>query len=283
MNIDRVLNGLLKLAIAIAVIAGGALAVAAVVNTMALDRNAAERRALVQRNAEMTNAAMAPGSALSCLDAGAGEAVETACEAKVFADPRSAAAAVAYAAARLALLEEANATQPAALTAMAAARRAVELDRYGIVAHVLATRDGCTAEQCAAFAWLRDTAALKANLKAQAYDQYVSRYAAAWNKEPEKQVPVAAVPAPGASVAAVPGEPSQPTGVPVSSKYDFPSSASIPPVSIMNSEPALPKGAAAPVAPQSKGEAKPDEEAVPVPPRRPQTTGAQAPAGPQAR
>jgi hypothetical protein len=291
MNIDRALNGLLKLAIALAVFAGGALAVVVVVNTMTQESNnlrqAADRRALVQRNTELSLGTMAPGSALACLDAGAGEAVQNACEAKVFADPRSAAAAVAYTAARLALLAEAQATQPAALTAMAmnlaATRRAVELDRYGIAAHVLATRDGCTADQCAAFAWLHDTAVLKANLKAQAYDQYVSRYAAAWNKEPEKQVPVAAVPTPGAPVAAVPGEPAQPTGVAVSSKYDFPSSASIPPVSIMNSEPALPKGAAAPVAPQAKGEPKPDEEAVPVPPRRPQTTGAQAPAAPQAR
>jgi hypothetical protein len=162
---------------------------------------------------------------------------------------------------------------------MAGPRRAIELDRYGIAAHVLATRDGCTPENCAAFAFLHDTTALKANLKARIYDQYVSRYAAAWNKtEPEKPAPVAAAPVPGAPVAAVPGEPSQPTGVPISSKYDFPSAASIPPVSIMNSEPALPKGAAAPAAPKSE-----DEAAVPVPPKRPQTQAATPPAQPQAR
>ena len=272
MNVDRALNGLLKLAIAFAVIAGGAFAVMAVVNSMALDRNAAERRALVQRSAELDLAAM--GSALSCLDAGAGEAVENACEAKVFADPQRAANAVAYTAARLSLLAEA-AKDPAVLDGFAATRRAIELDRYGFAAHVLATRDGCTAEQCAAFALLRDTTVLKANLKAQAYDQYVSRYAASWNKEPEKQAPVAAAPPPGVPVAAVP-EASQPTGVPVSSKYDFPSAASIPPVSIMNSEPPLPKGAAA----QPKAE---DDAAVPVPPKRPQTAATPAPATPQAR
>lgn len=276
MNVDRALNGLLKLAIAFAVIAGGALAVVAVVNTMTLERNAADRRALVQRAAELANAAMAPGSALACLDAGAGEVVENACEARVFADARSAAAAVTYMAARLALLAEAQALQPPALTTLNATRRTLELDRYGIAAHVLATRDGCTADHCAAFAFLRDTTVLKANLKAQAYDQYVSRYASGWNKEPDKQVPVAAAPATGAPVAAVLGEPSQPSGVPVSSKYDFPSSASIPPVSIMNSEPALPKA-------QPKAEVKPDEEAVPVPPRRPQTAATPSPAAPQAR
>lgn len=290
MNVDRALNGLLKLAIAFAVIAGGVFAVMAVISTVTQesknDRTAADRRALVQRSAELNLAALTPGSALACLDAGAGEAVENACEAKVFADPQRAANAVAYTAARLSLLADA-AKDPAVLDGFAATRRAIELDRYGFAAHVLATRDGCTAEQCAAFAWLHDTAVLKANLKAQAYDQYVSRYAAGWNKEPEKQVPVAAAPpVAGVPVAAAP-EASAPTGVPVSSKYDFPSAASIPPVSIMNSEPALPKGAAAPGAPQAKaepkGEAKPDDDAVPVPPKRPQTAATPAPAAPQAR
>jgi hypothetical protein len=282
MNVDRALNGLLKLAIAIAVVAGVALSVVAVVNTMTLEREAADRRALVQRSAELNLGAMAPGSVLSCLDAGAGDEVEAACEAKVFADPRNAAGAVAYTAARLSLLSEAQATQPSALVAMAGPRRAIELDRYGIAAYVLATRDGCTPENCSAFAFLRDTTALKANLKARVYDQYVSRHAAAWNKpEAEKQAPVAAAPPPGAPVAAVPGEPSQPTGVPVSSKYDFPSAASIPPVSIMNSEPALPKGQQPKT--DGKTETKSDEDAVPVPPKRPQSQAATPPAQPQAR
>lgn len=275
MNVDRALNGLLKLAIAGAVIAGGALAVIILLDHMALDRQAAERRALVQRNSQLTIGAVAPGSALSCLDAGAGEAVENACEAKVFADPQRAANAVAYTAARLSLLADA-AKDPAVLDGFAATRRAIELDRYGFAAHVLAIRDGCTAEQCAAFAFLRDTTVLKANLKAQVYDQYVSRYAAAWNKvEPERQVPVANLPANSLPAAPL-ADASQPTGVPVSSKYDFPSAASIPPVSIMNSEPPLPKGAA-PVAPQSKVETKPDDAAVPVPPKRPQTAATPAP------
>lgn len=275
MNVDRALNGLLKLAIAVAVIASGAFAVMAVVNTTALDRTAAERRALVQRSAELDLAAM--GSTLSCLDAGAGEAVENACEAKVFADPQRTANAVAYTAARLSLLADA-AKDPAVLDGFAATRRAVELDRYGFAAHVLAIRDGCTAEQCAAFAFLRDTTVLKANLKAQVYDQYVSRYAVAWNRpEPEKQAPVAAAPPVAGVPVAAASEGSAPTGVPVSSKYDFPSAASIPPVSIMNSEPPLPKGASAPAAPQAKGETKPDDDAVPVPPKRPQTAATPAP------
>jgi hypothetical protein len=273
MNIDRALNGVLKLAIAGAVVAGVALAIVVVVNQMALDRYAAERRALMQRDAELNISAVAPGSALACLDGGAGEVVENACEKQVFADPQRAASATAYMAARLALLADVAAlarSEPAVLEGFAATRRAIELDRYGIAAHVLAIRDGCTAEQCAAFAWLRDTAVIKANLKAQTYDQYVSRYAAAWTRDPGNQVPVAGSAAPAPVAIA----PEAPTGVPVSSKYDFPSAASIPPVSIMNAEPPLPK-AAAPKTDAAKPEG---EAAVPVPPKRPQSQAASPPA-----
>ena len=71
--------------------------------------------------------------------------------------------------------------------AFAGLRRAIELDRYGIAAHVLAIRDGCTAERCSIFALLDDTDVLKSNLKAQVFDQYVSRYAADWNKASPKR------------------------------------------------------------------------------------------------
>ena len=281
------MNGLLKLVIALAVVAGGALAVVTVVNQMTLDREANDRRAFVQRNAELNLGAVQSAAALACLDSGAGDEVENACEKQVFADPQSAARAVGYMAARLSLLAEAAGTQRSALNGLAASRRAIELDRYGIVAHVLATRDGCTAEQCAAFAWLRDTTAIKANLKAQIYDQYVSRYAPGWAKEPDKQATVATVvPPAGVPPAGVPVA-EAPTGRPVSSKYDFPSAASIPPVSIMNAEPPLPKGAAPPTAPQPKADKSDkgdDDPAVPVPPKRPQTQAATPPGtAPQAR
>jgi hypothetical protein len=278
-NIDSTLNGLLKLAISAAVIGGGALAVLAVLNHLTRDGQAAERRALLQRNAELNISAVAPGAALACLDGGAGEAVENACEKSVFADPQSAAGAVAYTAARLALLADAYAfsrgSEPGILDAFAAARRALELDRYGLAAHVLATRDGCTAERCAAFVWLRDTAALKANLQAQAFDSYVARYAAAWNKaEPEKPVPVASAPATPPAGMASAAEP--PAGHPVSSKYDFPSAASIPAVSIMNAEPPPPKDPAVPPVNAAAAPA-PAAAAVPAPPKRPPQTQAATP------
>ncbi len=168
----------------------------AILDRMAQDERAAERRALTQRYAELSAQALAPGSALACLDGAAGEAVENACEKTVFAGPQATAGAVSYMAARLTLLADALAfarkSDPDFAAALSGLRRAVELDRFGIAAHVLAVRDGCTAERCAAFALLRDAGVIKANLKAQVFDQYVSRYAADW----DKSAPVAAKPAP---------------------------------------------------------------------------------------
>jgi hypothetical protein len=271
-------GGLRRLLLPVVAIVLGALAVIAVLDRLALDERAAERRALLARNAELNISAVAPGSVLACLDGGAGEAIENACETAVFANPQSAAAAVAYTAARLALLtdaaEFAQRGDNGLIEEFSAARRAVELDRYGIAAHVLATRDGCTADRCASFAPLRDTAALKGNLRVHAFDSYVARYAAAWNKSDakseamaEKQPPVASAPEP-------PPAPHQP----VSSRYDFPSAASIPPVSIMNAEPLLPKepAAGAAAAPATEGAAPTAK--LPLPPKRPQAQAATPPA-----
>ena len=268
-------GGLQRLLPPVAAIVVVALSAIALLDRMALDSQAAERRALLQRNAELDTGALAPGSALACLDGGAGEAVENACEKAVFADAQSAASAVAYTGARLALLKDATAFaqrgEAGFIDAFAGTRRALELDRFGLAAHVLATRDGCTADVCAGFALLRDTGALKANLRVHAFDSYVARYAAAWTKsdakneavaekQPAAAVPVASAPAPQAA-------PHQP----VSSRYDFPSAASIPPVSIMNAEPPLPKEPAA-------ADAAASAPKLPIPPKRPQTQAATPPA-----
>ena len=53
--------------------------------------------------------AIAPGSALSCLDEIAGEAVEVACEKAVFASPEAVAAGINYVTAQLALLNDGTA------------------------------------------------------------------------------------------------------------------------------------------------------------------------------
>ena len=249
-------------ALALLVVAAGVL-----VDRLALAQQAAERRALMARAAALDRAAFAPGSALACLDAGADEAVENACEKAVFASPQAAAGAVAYMGARLQLLKDAAALAPDkhVAAALAASRRAIELDRYGVAAQVLARRDGCTAAHCGAFALLDDAKVLQANLKAQVFEQYVSRYAAGWNAAPAKarvvsQAPSAAPAATAAPVAAsaLPAQPIKP-----GEHWDFPSAASIPPVSIMNAEPPLPKSS------EPAPQATPTDAKPPLPPKRP--------------
>jgi hypothetical protein len=281
MSIKRAGPGMARLLMAFVALAVFTAGLTIVVDRMTRDERAAEQRALLARNIELTARAVMAGSMLSCLDGGAGEAVENACEKSVFASPASAADAVAYIGARLTLLADAAgfAQDNGMPGAFAAARRSIELDRYGIAAHVLSERDGCTPDECPAFALLRDTAAIKANLRAHAFDKYVARYVDAWNKADPKPAPVAAAPPAGApGLASIP----EPAKTPVSSKYDFPSAASIPPVSIMNAEPPLAKEpvkepAAAAAAPHA--EEKPVPEArPPVPPKRRQKQAAEPPA-----
>jgi hypothetical protein len=229
---------------------------------------AADRRALDARQLELASRALAPGSPLACLDGAAGETVENACEKIVFARPETVAAAVAYVGARLSLLSDglryAGQGDAAYAVTLAGLRRAIELDRFGIAAHILSTRDGCSPDHCSSFVLMRDTTALKANIGAHAFDKYVARYAGGWNEE--KQTPVAET-APVASAPATPAAPGVTAAVPLSSKYDFPSAASIPPVSIMNAEPPLPKSAITGQAPAAQAESP--EGAAPVPPKRP--------------
>src|SRR6478735_7372338 len=265
-----------RLLVLVSVIAVCILVTTAILDRLEMSERTAEQRALLQRDVQLSVSAITSGS-LACLDGVAGEQVENACEQAVFADAQSTARAVAYITARLSLLSDVfevgqrrDHDLPAAF---ATARRAIELDRYGIAAHVLAVRDGCTTERCAAFAMFQDTGALKANLKVRAFDTYVARYESAWGKsEP------GADKGPQASVAPLPpvasaGEPSAPH--PVDSRYDFPSSASIPPVSIMNAEPPPPKEQA------GGASAQPGEKPAgntPVPPKRPQAQAASPPA-----
>ena len=67
---------------------------------------AAQRRALDLRANELTQRALAPGSALACLDAVANATIEAACEKALFANPETAAAAVAYVDDKLSLLQD---------------------------------------------------------------------------------------------------------------------------------------------------------------------------------
>jgi hypothetical protein len=168
--------------------------------------------------------------ALSCIDDIAGEAVLTACEKGLFGSPEAAAAALSYAAAMITRVTAPGdvATANANMTAdLQMERRAVERDRYGLMAYVLAVRDHCTPSACFAFRSLTDSTQIAANMDQRVYDGLIARYAPSWN------APAAApAPAPSAPVAVLsPGATGKPTNA------DFPSAASTPPVSIMTPEP----------------------------------------------
>ena len=205
----------------------------ALLDRAALAGAAAERRALELRARELSAQVLIPGSPLACLDALVGESVEAACEKSLFASPATVAAASAYVGEQLTLLANmtafAQGAEPQAITVQL--RRALETDRFGFVAYVLAIRDGCTGQHCKTLALFHDSGRVRTNLTTAALERYLEHYGAAWTAGPD--VPVAdTTQAPSASAAAAPG---QPPRRPVN--IDFPSAASIPAVSIMNPEP----------------------------------------------
>ena len=218
----------------------------------------AERQALDTRAFELTARAVAPGSALACLDAIAGDVVEDACEKALFASPEATAAAVSYVAAQLSLLASAgdHARRAGAGSSVTQLRHAIEADPFGIVAHILSFRDGCTPAQCGMFALLQDPSRVRANLAERVFDARLKTYAAAW---PAVGRPVAS----NAPPAAAP-QPTAATGPRVPNNLYFPSSSSIPPVNIMTAEPAAPQpphdttgAAGTPGAPRKPAPARP--------------------------
>ncbi|MDA9407373.1 hypothetical protein, partial [Bradyrhizobium sp. CCBAU 45384] len=218
--------------------------------------------------------------ALACLDDLAGDAVAAGCERALFGAPDTAAAAVAYTAARIdrltALGDAATADKSLTLDTKVL-RKALERDRFGLVAQVLVRRDGCTQFDCAAFRSLTDQQQVAANMDSHLYDQLVARYAPIWNS------PVAA---PGAlppnPIAALP--PSMPSGKPTNA--EFPSASSTPPVSIMTPEPPTAatrqspaaNAAAAPAAASRAPAATSAQAAAPAAKKPPAPKAARAPA-----
>jgi hypothetical protein len=163
--------------------------------------------------------------ALSCIDDLAGDTVLSACEKALFGSPENAAAAVSYAASQITRLtafgDVATANRSMTLE-LHTLRRAVERDRYGLMAQVLLARDHCSPSDCAAFRALTDNRQIAANMDQRIYDGLIARYAPSWS------APAAAGPIGLLSS-------STPTGKPTTA--DFPSAASTPAVSIMSAEP----------------------------------------------
>ena len=222
--------------------------------------------------------ARAPGTviaslpALSCLDDLAGDAVAIGCEKALFGSPDAAAAAVSYTAARidrLTALGDAATAEKSLTVDMKTLRKALEHDRYGLVAQVLVVRDGCTRFDCAAFRSLTDQQQVAANMESHLYETLVARHAPTWN------TPAMVPPLP--ATAALAGLPSSvPTGKPTNA--EFPSASSTPPVSIMNPEPTATTRQAAPA---SHAPAATSAQAAPPAAKRPPAPkAARAPAAP---
>ena len=204
--------------------------------------------------------AAAPLPQLSCIDEMAGDAVLAACEKVLFGSAESVAAAVAYAASQITLLtslgDVATANKGAG-SDLLALRRAVERDRYGLMAYVLTVRDRCTPTACRAFRSVTEPRQIAANMEERVYENLIMRYASSWNTPQAAAGMIAALP------------PSFPTGKPTNA--EFPTSASTPPVNIMSPEPPL--GAA----PKPSSAA-----AVPAAPAAPRPAAAPAPTQTQA-
>jgi hypothetical protein len=165
--------------------------------------------------------------ALACIDDLAGDAVLNACEKTLFGSADTAAAAVAYAAAQISRLTASGdlaTAERTTTTELQALRRAVERDRYGLMAYVLMARDHCTPSACPAFRSLADNHQVASNMDERVYENLITRYTPSWN---------APAPAGAGLIAALP--PSAPTGKPTNA--EFPSAASTPPVNIMTPEP----------------------------------------------
>ena len=258
-------------------------------------RDTAEQRLSFQaRLAELSVRTLAPTSPLACLDALAGDAFDEPCEKAIFANPESAAAAVSLMAARVSLLREAiahSADDRFYDRAIADLRRSLEPDRFGFVAQALATGEQCRPDACEALSLLGNPHRVNANLGDRTFETYVGRYVAEWMTR-QAAPAVASNPgpkqaaAPAATTASTPvasGEPQKVAPVASSVNVDFPSAASIPPVSIMNNEPGMTQGGTDPD-PKGTGSAtasrKTTPAATPTPPPSPRAAsrGANTPA-----
>src|SRR6266404_4248517 len=188
--------------------------------------------------------------ALSCIDDLAGETVLTACEKVLFGSAESTAAALSYAASqitRLTALGDVAAANARMTPELQMVRRAVERDRYGLMAYVLAARDHCTPSNCAAFRALTDRNQIAANMNERTYEGLIVRYAPSWNMPAAAPAPVAALP------------PSMPLGKPTNA--DFPSAASTPPISSMTPEPGQ---ATTPTTPRPAAASSPPSSSPPL-------------------
>lgn len=218
---------------ALSVIALLAIGIASTTTVRGLGTSSRPADASTETRAGTQQVVLAP--ALACLDGLAGDSVEAACEKAVFGSADTAAAAVSYAAGQVSrVIASGNARS---LTPeQQVLKRAVERDRYGLVAQVVGVRERCVVTDCPLFRVLSDSNQVKANMNDRLYDTLVARYSPSWTS--------AAAAPPSSAAGLLP--PSMPSGRPTS--VDFANSASIPAVNIMTADP--PAQSAAPAAKQ---------------------------------
>ena len=239
---------------------------------------AEERHGLERRMQELAARATAPGSVLGCVDVSAGEEFEKSCERAIFSSAESVAAATDYVAAKLALLADAvdyvDRGDPGYAPTIAAFRRPLETDRFGLVAQVLAQREGCTADKCGRLKLLSDSARVTVHLKEASFDGLVTRYSQGWSQGVQGSKPTPDAPAPQAAIA-----PSAPAVPPVPRVgITYPSAASIPAVSIMSNEPD--SGPSAPAPKRTEPTSPQHHSSREAHPRPGETSTARAPAAP---
>ena len=258
------------------------------------------RRAL-QSRAEISARAMARHPTLTCLDTISNATVEAACEKALFASAETVMAAVDYTQARLLLLAdsiEVAKQDPSYEPTVEWLRRAIEADRFGLVAQVLTIR-GCHAE-CDALKLLRDPQHVLDNLNTRTFDSNVAIHAANWGARvgatstdgstvaPEAPAPTS----PASRLSAIGSEPPTPkvdatapaappknsnTGsAPPKVRHEFPSAASIPAINIMNDEPTTPEDAVPTPTPARRAAAREKQ------PQTPQRIAPNAPGAPPA-
>ncbi|MEA2871638.1 MAG: hypothetical protein QOH67_1614 [Hyphomicrobiales bacterium] len=228
-----------------------------------------QRRAIEERIAALRAQAMASGP-LACLERGA-EALQASCAHSLFASPGAISSAGIYTASRLDAMKAARhysgPRTPQFDDVVVALERSLQEDPFGLAADILVRREGCTAQRCEALSLFADPARLADNIRNKTFDANVARYTAAWSA-PQPAAPQTAGSSAPVSAPASTITPSGLTRAPIPDKYELPSAASIPPVSIMTEEPpqrATPAPAAKdrPAAPAQEAAAPAAETATP--------------------
>ena len=218
-----------------------------------------QRRSIETRLSELRSQALGAGSSLACLER-TGDALETACAQALFATPETIAAASVYTAARLDLMVQstryAGPRTPQFDDIIDALGVSLQQDPFGLTANILVQRKGCTAERCDDVAIFQNPERLRSNIRQKAFDANMARHSVNW------RVPA---PAPTSAVTTTTTVPAgTETRAPIPEKYSLPSAASIPPVSIMNDEPAD-RPEARDRAPRQPAAAPPRDEQVQAP------------------